>query len=109
MMNLEKIHDAGIIPRMSDEDLSVNIEAIGERLRALRIARGYQKQRDFYPALNIAQSNASRYENGEVAPSLARLKQFARRLDAPIEYLIDGIDDRMTVDLRRRLDELGVD
>ena len=68
-----------------------HLERLAERLRRLRIRRGW-KQRDLAAAAGVAASTVARYERGSDEPTLGTLIKLARALDTSVSYLIGEND-----------------
>ncbi|MBU2534344.1 MAG: helix-turn-helix domain-containing protein [Alphaproteobacteria bacterium] len=63
-----------------------------QRLRAIRIPRGYKTARSFAEALEIDENRYTRYERAEVEPDLQLLMRICSLLDAtPNDLLCDTI------------------
>src|SRR5438094_4780081 len=67
-------------------------ESIGERLRRLRLERGFS-QRDL-SSPGVSYAYISRIEAGARRPSVKALRQLARKLGVSVEYLETGSDLR---------------
>src|SRR5256885_12229841 len=67
-------------------------ESIGERLRRLRVARGFSQRELSSPGVSYAY--ISRIEAGARRPSVKALRQLARKLGVSVEYLETGSDLR---------------
>jgi transcriptional regulator with XRE-family HTH domain len=65
----------------------VDLAAIGERIRELR---GAERQDDFAPFLGIAQSQLSRLERGQVAPSVDVLLRLRERFGKSVDWILTG-------------------
>ena len=63
--------------------------AIGRRIRELR---GSERQDDFAPFLGIAQSQLSRIERGQVAPSVEVLLRLSERYRKSVDWILKGED-----------------
>jgi transcriptional regulator with XRE-family HTH domain len=72
------------------EGASAEREAIGARLRRLRLARGLSQRELACPGVSYAY--ISRIEAGSRQPSVKALRKLARRLDATTAYLETGRD-----------------
>src|SRR4051795_12384599 len=67
-------------------------ESIGERLRRLRVERGFSQRELSSPGVSYAY--ISRIEAGARRPSVKALRQLARKLGVSVEYLETGSDLR---------------
>src|SRR5438093_13421011 len=67
-------------------------ESVGERLRRLRLERGFS-QRDL-SSPGVSYAYISRIEAGARRPSVKALRQLARKLGVSVEYLETGSDLR---------------
>jgi transcriptional regulator with XRE-family HTH domain len=61
--------------------------AIGNRIRELR---GSERQDDFAPFLGIAQSQLSRIERGQLAPSVEVLLRLSERYGKSVDWMLTG-------------------
>lgn len=75
-----------------DESQTAGPESIGERLRRLRVARGFSQRELSSPGVSYAY--ISRIEAGARRPSVKALRQLARKLGVSVEYLETGSDLR---------------
>jgi transcriptional regulator with XRE-family HTH domain len=80
------------------------------RLRAVRIACGFDKQIDFADELGITKGTWSDLENNNKPLSLELARQMKARWHLPLDFLLDG--DVETIDLApakilRKLEELA--
>jgi len=62
------------------------------RLKQLRVLRGYRTARSFAQALQIDENRYTRWERGEVEPSVAMLGKMADMLNVPVDMLVSGGD-----------------
>lgn len=62
------------------------------RLKQLRVLRGFRTARAFAQALEIDENRYTRWERGEVEPSVAMLGKMADILDLPVDVLVSGGD-----------------
>jgi transcriptional regulator with XRE-family HTH domain len=67
--------------------IKADLAAIGERIRELR---GAERQDDFAPFLGIAQSQLSRIERGELAPSVEVLLRLRERFGKSVDWILTG-------------------
>ncbi|GAA1656460.1 helix-turn-helix domain-containing protein [Microbacterium flavum] len=67
-------------------------EGVGERLRALRMARG-MSARDLARRLGISPSAVSQIERGVMQPSVSRLIAITDELDVPLTSVFDSAGD----------------
>jgi transcriptional regulator with XRE-family HTH domain len=82
---------------------------IGERIRALREARGLP-QSEIERRTGLLRCYVSRVENGHTIPSIETLEKLARALEVPLYQLFYDIDDPpLTVNLpgRKTADEIA--
>src|SRR5437764_12106579 len=75
-----------------DEPKTAGPESIGQRLRRLRLERGFS-QRDL-SSPGVSYAYISRIEAGARRPSVKALRQLARKLGVSVEYLETGSDLR---------------
>ncbi|HEX7074779.1 MAG TPA: helix-turn-helix domain-containing protein [Hyphomicrobiaceae bacterium] len=75
--------------RLSDRQGST---AFATRLKQLRVLRGYRTARAFAQALQIDENRYTRWERGEVEPSVAMLAKMAEVLNLPVDILVSGGD-----------------
>src|SRR5438874_8057396 len=75
-----------------DEPQTAGPESIGERLRRLRVERGFSQRELSSPGVSYAY--ISRIEAGARRPSVKALRQLARKLGVSVEYLETGSDLR---------------
>jgi transcriptional regulator with XRE-family HTH domain len=66
--------------------------AFAIRLKQLRVLRGYRTARAFAQALQIDENRYTRWERGEVEPSVAMLGKMADILNVPVDMLVSGGD-----------------
>lgn len=64
----------------------------GVRLKQLRVLRGFRTARAFAQALEIDENRYSRWERGEVEPSVAMLAKMADVLNLRVDILVSGGD-----------------
>ena len=83
----------------------IRAPAIGKRIRAARLVRGYKRQSEVCERLDIANSNYSRYENGAMLPPWWTIYQISQFFDVPSEWLLEGARGRLPADVRDKLDE----
>ena len=69
--------------------IKADFVAIGERIRQLR---GAERQDDFAPFLGIAQSQLSRIERGQIAPSVEVLLRLRERFGRSVDWILTGLD-----------------
>lgn len=62
------------------------------RLKQLRVLRGFRTARAFAQALEIDENRYTRWERGEVEPSVAMLARMAEVLNLPVDILVSGGD-----------------
>lgn len=62
------------------------------RLKQLRVLRGFRTARAFAQALQIDENRYTRWERGEVEPSVAMLAKMAEVLNLPVDILVSGGD-----------------
>lgn len=78
-------------------------QAPGERIRALRTARGWSRNK-LAALAEISQGNLSDIENGKVkSPSGAIIGRLADTLGTSADYLLGLIDDPAPADRQRKL------
>ena len=66
----------------------VDLVAIGRRIRELR---GFETQQaEFARTLGVSQSVFSKYERGEIAPSLEVLVKLCKRFEKTLDWLVQG-------------------
>nr|PZN79150.1 MAG: hypothetical protein DIU57_15275 [Pseudomonadota bacterium] len=66
--------------------------AFAMRLKQLRVLRGFRTARAFAQALGIDENRYTRWERGEVEPSVAMLAKMAEVLNIPVDILVSGGD-----------------
>jgi transcriptional regulator with XRE-family HTH domain len=66
--------------------------AFSVRLKQLRVLRGFRTARAFAQALEIDENRYTRWERGEVEPSVAMLAKMAEVLNIPVDVLVSGGD-----------------
>ena len=66
--------------------------AFAMRLKQLRVLRGFRTARAFAQALGIDENRYTRWERGEVEPSVAMLAKMAEILNIPVDILVSGGD-----------------
>ncbi|MCL4765631.1 MAG: helix-turn-helix domain-containing protein [Hyphomicrobiaceae bacterium] len=66
--------------------------AFAVRLKQLRVLRGFRTARSFAQALEIDENRYTRWERGEVEPSVAMLAKMADVLNLPVDILVSGGD-----------------
>jgi tetratricopeptide (TPR) repeat protein len=69
-----------------------NTEGVGQRLKRLRVARGFS-QRDL-SSPGVSYAYISRIEAGARTPSVKALRKLAQKLGVSVEYLETGLDIR---------------
>ncbi len=69
---------------------------VGQRLSALRVARGLRQQ-DVCKLINVSHQQYQKYEDGSTKIALHRLLTLARFYDAPIEHLIPADNIRSAI------------
>lgn len=79
-----------------DRDIDIGRDqpssAFAIRLKQLRVLRGYRTARSFAQALEIDENRYTRWERGEVEPSVAMLGKMADMLNVPVDMLVSGGD-----------------
>lgn len=75
-------------------------EAIGQRIKRVRLARGIDKQKDVYGPLGITASGFSAYEAGTRRPPAKAMGKIAEHLKCPLEFLMNGDPERLDDELR---------
>lgn len=75
--------------RDSDQD---GTAAFAVRLKTLRVLRGFRTARSFARALDIDENRYTRWERGEVEPSVAMLARMAEVLGLPVDVLVSKMD-----------------
>jgi transcriptional regulator with XRE-family HTH domain len=68
------------------------VTAFAGRLKTLRVLRGFRTARSFARALDIDENRYTRWERGEVEPSVAMLSKMAEILNLPVDILVSGAD-----------------
>ena len=77
---------------MSDRrTLSLDLKAIGERIRALR---GTQLQEELALKIGISQGQLSKIESGRMAPALETLVRLANRFEKSLDWIVTGQERR---------------
>ena len=90
--------------RMTVKRSGLEDETIGQRIRRLRKARHLSQVNLSGPG--VSNAHVSRIETGARQPSLEALRQIARKLGVPLEYLEYGIDVTAREELELTLAEL---
>lgn len=67
--------------------ISMNQEALMDRIRALRISKGISQEEMAF-ALDISQGNYAKIENNKVAIGLSKLNRIAQFLDVELSTLM---------------------
>jgi transcriptional regulator with XRE-family HTH domain len=88
-----------MIPRSVAEDRTT--EGVGQRLKRLRLARGFS-QRDL-SSPGVSYAYISRIEAGARTPSVKALRKLSQKLGVSVEYLETGRDIREVDDRELRL------
>src|SRR5229473_7206843 len=88
-----------MIPRSVSEDTTT--EGVGQRLKRLRMARGFS-QRDL-SSPGVSYAYISRIEAGARTPSVKALRKLAQKLSVSVEYLETGRDIREVDDRELKL------
>lgn len=69
--------------------VSIDLIAIGERIRNRRVELGYTQQY-VYEKLDVSHNHYSRIENGHVGMSFETLLQLGEILDLTADYILTG-------------------
>jgi tetratricopeptide (TPR) repeat protein len=88
--------------RQADLLRAVDPAVLGDRLRAARVAKGITQAGLAGDGVSIGY--VSRIESGQRRPSSRVLAELARRLDTPVEMLLQGIAPRELDEIRLTLD-----
>jgi len=91
---------------MIDKRDGLEDETIGQRIRRLRKARRLTQVDLSGPG--ISNAHVSRIETGARQPSLSALRQIARKLAVPVEYLEHGVDVTTREELELALTDLEI-
>lgn len=85
------------------------METIGQRIRRLRVARGFARQEDFAPLVLMTQSSLSYVESKEKEFTARQLLAMSRVLHTSPEYIMDGgrEEDMQYLELSRIYKELS--
>lgn len=75
--------------RASEQD---GTAAFAVRLKTLRVLRGFRTARSFARALDIDENRYTRWERGEVEPSVTMLAKMAEVLGLPVDVLVSRTD-----------------
>lgn len=101
---------------MSDE-LALEPETIGARVRMLRKRRGLS-QKQLSEKVGVHYTHISRYERGQSRPSADGLKRLANVLGVSVDYLLEGtkeeaakatFDDRELLRMFKEVEQLPAD
>ncbi|MBQ6346971.1 MAG: helix-turn-helix transcriptional regulator [Clostridia bacterium] len=76
----------------------MNKQAFGERLRTLRMDKGFSLQQ-LAGRIGVSKSMVSFYESGERLPSYDVLFEICRVLDTSVEYMLYGGDNHRLIDV----------
>jgi transcriptional regulator with XRE-family HTH domain len=86
------------MPKSLAPDVRVHFAA---RLKRLRIQHGFGKARHFARALGIEENRYTRYERGEVEPSLTLIRDICITLGVSVDQLLDfDADDTSTLEFK---------
>ena len=66
---------------------TLNLKAIGARIRALR---GTELQEDLAPNVGVSQGQLSKIESGRMPPDLETLVRLANRFDKSLDWIVTG-------------------
>lgn len=88
-------YDVGDCPvKQSAAHLKRLHERFGERLKALRIASGFEDAERFAAELGLKPQRYRRYERGETIPPLDVLDLMCKMLDKPLGFILLGHPDK---------------
>lgn len=103
--------DPRLMPRMSrggPPPSDNSYEAIGKRLKLLRLAFG-KTQQDMGKIVNVSLGMISRCESGSARLSADHMLKILVEFDAPLEWLYLGWKRHLSPELRRKLDQVSRD
>lgn len=83
-------------------------EAVGKRLRLLRLAFG-KTQDEIAKIVGVSYSMISRCENGNSRLSVDHMIKLLIEFDAPLDWLYLGWKRHLSNELRRKLDQVSPD
>lgn len=76
----------------------MNKQAFGERLRTLRMDKGFSLQQ-LAGRIGVSKSMVSFYESGERLPSYDVLFEICKVLDTSVEYMLYGGENHRLIDV----------
>lgn len=82
-------------------------DPIARRLWFSRLALGYHDQAGFAAAAGIARNTYNEYEKAKRPLTLESAKRIRGRVGLPLEWLFDGIPDRLPHAFVQKLEALG--
>lgn len=92
MSNLKlRVNPVGVPYRMPSSTANTLLVIVGNRLRALRMARGVTQQ-DCGDAVGLDHSTLSMYERGARQPTLDALIALARYYEVPLAEIVNEDD-----------------
>lgn len=81
-------------------------EIIGPRLRALRLALGFAKQKDFAAEIGVEKNTYNPWETGKRPLTFEGALLIRRRFKIPLDYLFFGEVDGLSVRTRDNIRQL---
>lgn len=88
---------------MATEESTAGLQAIGERLRRLRVAAGYESQVEYAEELKISPQRYNHWERGRRLPDLWAIGRICTMTGATADWIFFGAPGALPSDLRRRL------
>ena len=68
--------------------MAMSGSALGDRIKAARIAAGYKRQRDLATALNVYEARVNEWECGRAEPKLSTVVEIAAACGVSTDYLL---------------------
>lgn len=88
---------------MATVESTESLQQIGERLRLLRVASGYESQVEYAEALNISPQRYNHWERGRRLPDLWAIGRICTMTGATSDWIYFGVMGAMPPDLMRRI------
>lgn len=93
----------GTMALMASEESTEGLQQIGERLRLLRLAAGYESQVDYCEALGVSPQRYNHWERGRREPDLWVTGRICSMTGATADWIYFGRTGFMPPDLMRRI------
>lgn len=78
--------------------------AVGRRLRATRVALGYERQSEFYAEIGVPANTANQWEMGRSRINLDAASALKRRFNLTLDWIYLGDPQHLTKQLADRID-----